>query len=386
MTHQEFGGCVTERVTACGAGPARAEAPAPAAPANGPRRRGSFRRRVVAGLAAALALGLGLGGVAHAQTSTTLVSNTSQTALSTPKDIGAGGGTSVEMAASFWTGSGGYVLTSVQVDSDAAVAGTDLYASIHTESIGMQGTPGTKVVDLTGTEGVVAGLNTLAAPSNTKLEASTTYFLVIGATGGTASIEVTNSDAEDAGSLTAWVIGNTRLDRTDRGAWSSDTAVPRFKVVGRVADPPGKPTNLRSQFDAGDNTTQLLWDAPSADANFPITSYRIETSPNGLAPWDDVVLDTESTTTVYDLGILLGATEYHYRVSAHSGAGSGALSDVFTFTSSARIPDEPSDVSAVAERKFALTLSWTAPHDGGSPIIEYRLPAKGWQRVIRPLD
>ena len=92
---------------------------------------------------------------------------------------------------------------------------------------------------------------------------------------------------------------------------------------------PGAPTGLTATRDATNPGTQidLAWEAPSDTGASDITGYRIERSPDGNAPWQDLVADTGSTALTYEDAGLPSPTTRHYRVSAINEQGAGPASD-----------------------------------------------------------
>ena len=92
---------------------------------------------------------------------------------------------------------------------------------------------------------------------------------------------------------------------------------------------PGPPTGLTATRDATNPGTQidLSWEAPSDTGASDITGYRIERSPDGNAPWMELVADTGSTDLTYEDAGLPSPTTRHYRVSAINDQGAGPASD-----------------------------------------------------------
>ncbi len=136
------------------------------------------------------------------------------------------------------------------------------------------------------------------------------------------------------------------------------------------------PTGLNASAN-GPTTIVLSWTAPANTGGTAITGYHIEWSSDGTAGWADVIDDTESTSTTYsDTGLLGGATR-HYRVYAINAQGESLPSntdDATTAAMAATVPSPPGNLSATANGRTAITLSWDAPtNTGGADITGYRV-------------
>ena len=136
---------------------------------------------------------------------------------------------------------------------------------------------------------------------------------------------------------------------------------------------PSKPRNLTAT-PSGYTRIDLSWAAPSSNGGAPITSYRIEVSPDGANNnWSDLV-PSQTGTSYAHTGLAAGTTQY-YRVYATNSAGEGASSDVANATTvAATRPDKPRNLTATPSGYTRIDLSWTAPsNSGGAPITSYRI-------------
>ena len=175
---------------------------------------------------------------------TALVSNLGQT-RSTTFNTGA-----TVQAQGFTTGSasGGYTLSSIEAVAKTAPTAAQR-ATIRAElwSAATGGGPDSKLADLTVPSTVALGTVSFAAPANTTLAASTTYYLLIYTVGDYAfALDVTASTSEDSGGQTGWSIGDTswytsgaNSDTPTGATWSEDTTtgVLRIRVKGEAATP-----------------------------------------------------------------------------------------------------------------------------------------------------
>ncbi len=199
-------------------------------------RRRAFRAPLFVLLAAlllAMSGLLGTSGEAQAQAQTvTLISN-----------VGQGGDDSTSgadpRAQRFTTGSNstGYTLSSVEIVSEDP-QGDDARVSLCT--VDGSGYPTSTCTALTAPGSFAAGTLAFTAPSNTTLDANTTYTLLIESPGDEFLwLDSTTSDNEDAGGATGWTIADVFHVRIGGGSWSenSDGESIRIAVKGTVVPP-----------------------------------------------------------------------------------------------------------------------------------------------------
>lgn len=132
---------------------------------------------------------------------------------------------------------------------------------------------------------------------------------------------------------------------------------------GIPATIPDTPTNLSTT--TGDRSIQLSWQAPS-DGGRAILDYSIQYSSGNDT---EVALNTNSTTTDYTFNNLSSGIIYSFSVAAINIVGTGLYSSVITDVL-AKEPDAPSGV-VITELPAVLSLSWNAPYNGGSNILDY---------------
>jgi len=115
----------------------------------------------------------------------------------------------------------------------------------------------------------------------------------------------------------------------------------------------------------------LDWNPPATDGGSPVTGYTVY---RGLAPGaeDPAPYAVGITGTTYtDLYNLVAGTTYYYTVSATNSAGEGPASAEVSATEQPGKPGPPVLTGALITG--GVHLSWTAPPDGGSPILKYVL-------------
>src|SRR5439155_1288938 len=126
--------------------------------------------------------------------------------------------------------------------------------------------------------------------------------------------------------------------------------------------------NLRATAGGIGNAT-LVWQAPSSNGGFPITSYKIYRSNFAGA---ETLLTTIGNVTSYTNTALAISITYYYKVSAVNSVGESPQSN----EASARtlgVPYAPQNLQAAGGIRNA-TLVWQAPSsNGGFPITNYNI-------------
>ncbi|MEN3359408.1 MAG: hypothetical protein V7637_3390 [Mycobacteriales bacterium] len=110
------------------------------------------------------------------------------------------------------------------------------------------------------------------------------------------------------------------------------------------------------------------WRAPSSDGGAAITSYTVTAHPGGQT----------ATVSGALFGIVSGLNNgdaYTFTVSATNGAGtspeSAPSSEVIPAVHAPDVPANVRVVSGSTSTSGTATVSWDAPYDGGSPILDY---------------
>lgn len=115
----------------------------------------------------------------------------------------------------------------------------------------------------------------------------------------------------------------------------------------------------------GDGQIQVMWSAPAGGA--PVQGYYIRYS-------DPLTLiDTENTDTTYTITGLTNGVEYNIRVAAYNRDGSSnyTVNQASTPTTETTVPDAPV-LTSVEAGDGEVSLTWTTPDDGGSPLDFYQ--------------
>ena len=152
--------------------------------------------------------------------------------------------------------------------------------------------------------------------------------------------------------------------------------------VGTAASTMGTTTSATSvSFPTGlvavarpNHNVDLYWLTPVDPLGAPVTGYWIQVSQDGGKNWSNVVSDTMSrATTATHSGAPAGTTLLYrvYAIGADGAPGPVSIAEEVT-TPAATAPEAPT-VSATADSATQITVSWTVPYHGGSPITGYVL-------------
>jgi fibronectin type 3 domain-containing protein len=134
------------------------------------------------------------------------------------------------------------------------------------------------------------------------------------------------------------------------------------------ATAPDAPQGLTATASPGKVT--LSWSPPASDGGAPVTSYRIYRATSAGA---ETPLTLVGNVTTYQDTAVANGTTYFYKVTAINSEGEGAKSGEASATpAAATVPSAPTNLKAAAKAR-AITISWTAPANGGSAITGYQI-------------
>ena len=269
-----------------------------------------------------------------------------------------------------------YYLRGVTIDVSTAAgasttAGAEIWSATATEDSEGYKSPNAMVVALTDVDVTSTGTTTLHPPSDTLLDASTVYFVVLKGTGGDSSkaytIATTTATAEDATPVAGWSLYDKRHVKGTN--WGTQTGVIRMSVEIDTVPPPAAPAN----FDAApaDTSAVLTWDNPN---NATIMKYQYRVSDDDGTTWDPDWTDVSSssaTTTTHTVTGLTNGEEYTIELRAVNGTGDGtSSSDTVTPNP---VPAAPASFTAKGG-DAQVVLTWDDPSD--SSITHYRFRHK----------
>jgi hypothetical protein len=188
-------------------------------------------------------------------------------------------------------------------------------------------------------------------------------------TGYTVTVSPGNATVDTTGATQATVT-----ELTNGTAYTFTVFATNALGAGQASSPsspvtpngaPGAPTAVIAT--GGDAQAILTWAPPANDGGRPITGYTVTVLPGGAT-----ISTAVPTATVTDLA---NGSSYTFTVTATNSIGTGPASTPTSPIIPARIPDAPTNASAVPGDTLA-TVAWTAPaSDGGSPVTSYIVTA-----------
>ena len=125
-----------------------------------------------------------------------------------------------------------------------------------------------------------------------------------------------------------------------------------------------------SSVSAGSGEVVVSWSSPF-DGGAAISDYVVEYSSDAGSTWSTFVDGVSAATGATVTGLSNG-TAYRFHVAAVNVAGAGVFSEASGSVTPRTVPSRPAAPKAVAASK-AVTVSWTAPANGGSVITGYRV-------------
>ena len=152
-------------------------------------------------------------------------------------------------------------------------------------------------------------------------------------------------------------------NRVGDTAWSSSASEYPSTVPAATAAP---------TLTFKDQALDVSWSAPSSTGGAALTGYKVGRCSTGCdtaTNWTVVTLTGAGTTTT--LSGLTNGTTYQVRVAATNRSGDSAWSTSAT-ESPAYKPATPAKPT-VTRGDQSLTVSWTAPADGGAAISDYNV-------------
>ena len=156
-------------------------------------------------------------------------------------------------------------------------------------------------------------------------------------------------------------------------AWNAAGETPSDPILVTFAAPDA-PTNVVGTSGTAGGSVNLSWTAPANDGGSPITGYEIQKSPaTGSPVWTSAGSVGNATSTTVT-GLTQNAS-YIFRVQAVNAVGNGAWSDPSAAVQATGRPAAPSGLSVSGVAATTVDLSWTAPNDGGSPLLRYAVRA-----------
>jgi hypothetical protein len=127
---------------------------------------------------------------------------------------------------------------------------------------------------------------------------------------------------------------------------------------------PGAPTNVVAT--AGNASAIVAFTAPASNGGSVITGYTVTSSPGGISA-------TGPSSPINVTG-LTNTTPYTFRVVATNAIGNSEASTASTAVTPViplTAPDAPTSVVVTVVNSTSVSIMFTAPYDGGLPIVAY---------------
>ena len=138
-----------------------------------------------------------------------------------------------------------------------------------------------------------------------------------------------------------------------------------------AATVPGTPTSVTGA--AGNAQVTVAWTAPASIGESPITGYRVQVATSAAGSYSNATgCATNSTTASCTATGLTNGTAYFFKVAAINGAGTGVYSAASSGVTPVTVPGVPASVATTAANT-QVTVTWTAPANGGSAITGYQV-------------
>jgi titin len=247
-----------------------------------------------------------------------------------------------------------YTFTVAAVNS----VGTGPSATASATPVTVPGSP-TNVVASTGNANVMLSWS---APSSNGGAAVTSYTVTCSPSGtGCPATQSTSSTSANFNGLT----NGTTYTFTVAAVNSAGTG-PAVTVQATPLALPGAPTSVTAN--PGNASAYINFNPPASDGGSTITSYTVA---SGGQTWS---VDPNAGLPFQATGLTNGVS-YTFTVTASNANGTGpasAASNSVTPLSTITVPGTPTNVAATAGNTTA-TVTWTAPSNGGSPIVSYSI-------------
>lgn len=207
----------------------------------------------------------------------------------------------------------------------------------------------------------ISGVNLVSLGADTHQADMGQHFVPLNFTAGGSSLSVTAP-----GSAAIAPPGDYMMFIVNGNGVPSVASMVHISAAAATA--PGVPTGIVASAGVGQAT--VSWTAP-VDGGSPITSYTLTPYIGGTAQTPTTISGTPPATTATVTGLNAG-TGYTFTVAATNAIGSGspsAPSNSVTPTAPTA-PAAPTGVAATPGNA-RVTVTWTAPSNGGSAITSY---------------
>lgn len=167
---------------------------------------------------------------------------------------------------------------------------------------------------------------------------------------------------------TSYVFQVAAVNEMGTGTFSqqSSTVAPRTT--------PGSPLDVSPV--SGNQQVALSWSEPLDDGGSAITDYQVEYSSNAGSTWS-LFADGSSVLSSATVSGLTNGVGYVFRVAAVNAAGVGSYSISSDEAVPATVPAQMAAPTLGSISTSSITVSWSAPSNGGSAITGYTVYRNG---------
>lgn len=226
--------------------------------------------------------------------------------------------------------------------------------------------------------------STPAAPTATRANASAVVSWTAPSNGGAPISAYELQYSSDSGATwTSWSTSLTASPETVTGltngtayqfrvSATNSAGTSSFSAASSAVTPatvPGAPT--LGVITGGDAQIVANWSAPLSTGGSALTDYTIEYSSDSGSTWTAFPHAASTATSITITGLTNG-TNYVVRLKAVNALGTGTASSNSAAVLVAAAPASPA-APTVTRGDGQLSVAWTAPSAGGSPITSYTL-------------
>ncbi|CAK0843459.1 unnamed protein product [Prorocentrum cordatum] len=222
---------------------------------------------------------------------------------------------------------------------------------------------------------------TVAWDSVTDIGSSTLIYYTVYADDGTTEVSKNTADADTLSEFFEGLDGG-RPYRFAVAAVNAAGEGPRSDRLTLIcSDVAGPPQSVRATASSTSSIT-LEWERPLSGGLGGLSGYKVYVDDGYGGDIDNLIWDgsTRSSTLYFTWAptytdgttALLPGNAYSFIVQSVNPTGDGGQSSVFSTVAASKplAPGRPEPDTA-ATTSASITLAWTAPDDGGSPILGY---------------
>ena len=189
---------------------------------------------------------------------------------------------------------------------------------------------------------------------------------------------------------TSAVVGAPNSPDTTRGPIYADFTTSTqerpfygLSAVFIVGNPnaPSPPRGLTANAD-GSSQIDLEWTAPAQDGGEAISGYKIQSSPNGISNWTNLVSNTGNAAVTYSDTGLSPENTRHYRVFAINSIGTGPASNVANATTTVSPLGRVTGVN-ITPSDGALSVTWATVSDATGYKVQWKSDGQSYNTSDR---